>query len=450
MTDRASGKLLIALGLILFATMASAQQYLNVRLPGQVAPSVVSAIAEIGQTQTLHVSAGASLATIIAQRCDGVDPLYLKLFLAANNDLQESDLTKLRDDRAVQFPACTRSPAKNKITVELDDLLGNIAKNVGFSVDQGAFKRVSREIRSRPEVAAEMGRLVAGTYSVSTSASYVKNVEQKIANTRMTVLQSPVNDEQGLRALSRVYYQSSNALLLAAANPHVDPSKKVRAGTEVIIPSIDPVWTSVQIKAEISPEEALSKVRFALTKAGFNPDDNLEAGPPASLIASVEGASECEGGSDNGRWPYNSQDFIDTLARTKSNIGAQHINARDTTILILDTGFDFANGTYQQFPQPVLTWLKGLAPRSGAPKGATIGTVPGLNLATSLNDPKSVSGYVDRWHGASVAGVALGSRQLYGLRRLAQLPVRVAFANVVRPDAQQKFIVDSKRAISSI
>jgi Subtilase family len=105
--------------------------------------------------------------------------------------------------------------------------------------------------------------------------------------------------------------------------------------------------------------------------------------------------------------------------------------AKETKVLVLDTGFTPSFFGTPAFPQAYLEKTRRLAPLSGPVNASGGGYVVGVNLQTSTNDPNPIEGDPNRWHGIGVAGAVLGGHTLESLRRLIPPLVKISVANVV-------------------
>ena len=406
-----------------------AESFLNIRLPIQGAAALVATIAKVGAPFILREEKGSSLIEGISQRCGPIDPFYLRIFLDANPGLTKDDLKALRVATEVTYPACVSPPKKGEVKMTSTDLISRVARSKKIAIDPTAFEQVSKIIRTKSSEELDYETLLTqelkpkgllANFGIP-SAYELTGLEEK--------------DSNASAHSAKKYYELINTYKLAILNNGLD-SRRLQAGDTVVFPGIEPTWSSVPVRDGVATVEAINQIKVAMASSGI-PLENFEETPNATLIGTVDAAASCLGRTDN--WPFDMNKLIDVLAANKAFVQKKLIQTSISKVLVLDTGFDFASGSFPEFPPSFISSIKGLAPDTIRSK---VGFVPGVNLATRTNDPSSAIGYDDRWHGLGVAEVALGSTQLKSLRTLMSFPINLAFASVVRARGGAGFIID--------
>jgi len=128
-------------------------------------------------------------------------------------------------------------------------------------------------------------------------------------------------------------------------------------------------------------------------------------------------------------WPYSQDDVVNAINAARSWMASNNSRLRKSRILLLDSGFDFADGNDvipADYLEKIAVW--------DSDKGTKVMAV-GENLVTrSSNFSTFKQDQKDRWHGLEVASVALGGTLLETFRRQKidnepALPIRLFFGN---------------------
>ncbi|MEQ8739357.1 MAG: S8 family serine peptidase [Hoeflea sp.] len=207
----------------------------------------------------------------------------------------------------------------------------------------------------------------------------------------------------------------------------------------------DPLANAEPPETEAAP--AAQQPPAAPTTAGLR---NIES--PVKFVTAVEtvNTDACKNGAEkiSSEWPLNVAELLRALHVT----GFRPSNPDAVTrVLIVDTGFDFAGTGANddsvpphirlRFPEPNLHRTEEWNEVGDRPRGDDLNDdgVPnnhkhaGVNLSGIKGSASAATSVLDafRSHGLSVTTLALGGRGLEHLRRVAGLPVKVGFVNLV-------------------
>jgi len=229
------------------------------------------------------------------------------------------------------------------------------------------------------------------------------------------------------------YLNCAYAIEMAAANPQIKDPQRKRTG--VFVPAAVK-WTYLG--------DAQPQYSYVALKEGVNASDGAERVESTlrfvTEVKSVDGNCASAAVKNHGAWPVN----IDQFQRALSMSGIMDKSDAPSRLLVVDTGFDFADGALigdrvakLAFGQRYFHRFE-LGADSDPSKDRNDDGVngnggwAGVNLSGNGSTSAETSVQYDRRsHGLSVTTLALGGRDLEVLRRISFLPIRIGEASIV-------------------
>ncbi|MGO7969857.1 S8 family serine peptidase [Rhizobium ruizarguesonis] len=375
--------------------------HIYVRLPSQVAPNTVAAVAEVGKKTNLTIPAGEKIATEIARMCGSLDLSYA-FILADENKIEITDVfLPVAVEKTVVFPACVKTPALDGVLVGDGDTVGGILKQYNVPAAQQTTQRIVDGKTTSEEVSDLAAKAASG------------NLDAKSPGWRKRVVD---------------YVAAANAREIAVVNG-LGTTQAIKVGDSIKLP-IRPEWTAVAIDDGISRADAEASITAALERDNLYARTEVVSAASPNLVtplSSGEAATYCGKPVDDGKYPFDQAALIDMLARIK-------FGENRSTIMVLDTGTDLDSISASEVPDDYRGTIAPIEDNDiDAPPPASL--VGGYNIATGRNSPSSDPGYANRWHGLGVYGAAIGSGELKALRALApeSLKLNAVPVSLVKP-----------------
>ncbi len=367
---------------------------LFVRIAGGEAPSIVAALAKVGEPQELALAPGESVRDRITARCGLVDLAYVGAFLeenrAARPELAAADLDLPAAGGIFIFPFCL--PAHSvPYSVRRGDSIGDIFSRLAVPLDASGLQKALSE----------------GEPLSNASLSRLQTIEM-------------LSDARALTSNNSGFAATENARRFVAENPGIDPLS-LQVGDKINI-AIGQREGFVPLREGF--DAALARTLLAKAaqrdKAGAS-GVAFKKAQPASLIGEVkdlrEGSCDMVAGRD---WPFSIPEFKAALEANSRRRGTTAL--RPVTVLLVDTGYD-PRMLGKAIPDASLGEVESFV--SGA-----IARI-GVNTAEQNNDPDAPEGLASSLHGSEVAATLLGGSWLEGERANIPLP-KVAFASLAR------------------
>ncbi len=458
------------------SVVAQPNELVDVRLPQQVTPHMVRAIAEIGEPNKRITRENDTLNSLVAEKCGSIDPIYFSILSAMNPELvdggQAPSVTRpLPAGKTITLPACAPPPAPLVRQIETGDALSKIippavtpVTKIDATVAAGARADILNSALGQ-RLNIDMERLPTAVFGQSQAAARATN---------STTLSTIRVDQVGPGFVCASYSGGSNyclprldgaqrapasapttplpprttsplggidAIARLQLGSAIDPTR-LSAGEFIVAPAQQPVARSIVLKAGISAGDAVGRIRSAAKLDRVSdPQIQLAAvvGIKADIPVPAAGANAaCEASVDRNLWPLPVAALI--AQRQRNEKLRQQSGPDDPTsakILVLDSGFDF-RGRVPGFPDDFFARAKGL--NTGTTSGILTNRYyhdRGLNFAELGNSAASAENYVVgdrelRWHGVAVVSAALGTRSFNASRTpgLARIVPASAVASV--------------------
>jgi hypothetical protein len=422
--------------------------------PGASDADLIKTIAKIGAPQRVSFAAGANVKQYIASKCGqptatiAVHPVFEGLFLARNSGLSAKDLESLPSRRTLIVPACApfqEAPGAQPAPAGVEVL----AANLGVPFNTSIFTKVVQDPQLRASVRREFA-----AYQTTGETHKLKQLTGTICNV------SP----GGLGTTNAVdkYFACSNAVEVAAANPQINNPNLVRFTEPVTVPvaaKLKGAETALAYIPIAEDSQSASGRTCVGTECSKSISSPLRSAGLVTITSTLRFVTEVDNIEDlgpdcadaptlrHGSWPFDVSKFERAMSLSgimdPVDSGATREPGR---ILIVDTGFDFSDGSragqktaglafpLQYFhrldktadPLPNMDKNEDGVKGNGGWVGVNLSGLGTTSAETSIELDDAI-----RSHGLSVTALAMGGRFLEEFRRNAFLPIRVGEVSLV-------------------